>query len=216
MSELLTVLVIVGLISVAITLIIVFAAIKAVQATRRQARRARNRIASALPAHTFGNQVWWLAARTDRISDQAEYAVRIAARSGFLASEVECFAAELHAGCAATHDHLRAVGHLAGAPRAAEIRRLEEEIRDLEAGASALVSLAVRAAESVLHSQGASRGEYVRRRAEAMQLALDELSEIESQAEGQMRVLQPGDVDAGAGFVAGVQRDQQRRERLYG
>lgn len=184
---------------------------------KRSAIRTRIRLADTLPAATFGNQLWWQATRIDRAFEKAEYAERATAGSAF-AEDVVSLSTQLEAGGQQLRARLKSISALSGRERARELQRLESQILELEAGAASLVSLADRIEQMDLHPDvPTAAGKNVERRAEAIRHAIDELEAIEAEVSGPVPaagLFDADDLDAGAGLVARVERDEQRRERL--
>lgn len=198
-----------------VSALITWGIVRTARTAKRHARRVRIRLADSLPAATFGNQLWWQATRIDRAFEKTEYARRATSGSPF-ADDVLALAAQLQAGADELRVRVKAVAGLSGVERGRELERIEPQIKELEAGATALVNLTDRVTRlDNLDNRDVGAGESVRRRAEAIHNAIDELASLEApRTETFDSVFDTGDADPGTGLVSGVERDEQGGERL--
>ncbi|MBX7158797.1 MAG: hypothetical protein K1X95_00730 [Acidimicrobiia bacterium] len=172
----------IGIVAVVVTLLVTVLVLwglaRSFRSLRRQAGRATRRIQEHIPQQALGSQTWWLAGRLDRVEEKAGYACACAAPT-FLADEVRGLAAELRAASAAVRLQVQAASRLAGDLKVREADRLEAAVVDLERGANQLVVTATHLGGLHSSREGVSSGEHVRRRAAALDSAVDELEALE-------------------------------------
>lgn len=161
-----------------VTVLVLWGLARTFRSVRRSAGRATRRIQQHLPQQALGSQTWWLAGRIDRVEENAAYACACAAHT-FLADEVRGLAAELRAASTSVRLQVRAAARLSGELRAREADRLDASVAELEAGAAQLVATAAHLGHIDSERDGVGTGEHVRRRAAALDLAVDELEALE-------------------------------------
>lgn len=177
MSELLVLVIVAVLVTALVLGGVAWGTMRAVDASARLARRTRQRVADTLPPSAVGRQLWYLATRLDRVVDYADWARRVASRSGF-ADEVAEMSADLDHGSVVVRAQLRGCTSLRGAQRHEQVATVEAQIVQLEDGARALVDLVMQI-ERRAGGPDATPGTDVARRAALYREALDELHDID-------------------------------------
>lgn len=165
-------------VAVIVTVTILWGLARTFRAVRRSAGRATRRIQGYLPQQGLGSQTWWLAGRLDRVEEKAGYACVCSART-FLEDDVRALAGELHAAAAAVRMQVQAASRLSGDSRLREADRLEAAVVELEGGATQLVVTATRLSAYRTGAEGVGSGEHVRRRAHALDMAVQELAALD-------------------------------------
>lgn len=215
-----------------ITLGLVYGIVRVTRSAHVHARRVRIRLANALPASAFGRRLWWLSSRVDRVEELA-YQARTLTAATPLAGEVDALAGQLGTGCAEVQNQLRAAAPLTGRLRDILIAKADTAIRELEMGANELVALAETAHEQHNASGAKNTGAEVARHATAFQAALRDLDEqarverLVSEQAAQLtlqetsghewippRASDAHDTDPSQGLVANVEPDEQRGQSL--
>ncbi len=215
MAQFLIILITFALVVAAIVTLITLLAIRTARGATRGVRRARSRLAESLPASAFGNHVWWQATRLDRVGERVLFAVRSSSGSAFTNDICE-LAARLDTGTTDLRANLRSISTLPAQARNHEIARIEPHITELESGAEALAVLSTRSIEvSRRDDNEVPVGELVRRRAEALTNAIDELAEL-GPTSAMGSVVDTDDAQPRPGLVAGIEPDEQRRHRFDG
>jgi hypothetical protein len=219
-------------------ILVAWGLVRATRSAQSHARRAKARVAEALPASTFGKRLWWLNCRVTRVEELADQAVLVSSSSP-LAEEVASLAGDLRSECRHARLRIRGAARLTSRFRRDAVGGIDMFVHRLETGAESLVELAEKALSSKPRDIGTADGtERVIRRTESYKRAIDELTGHplddvrlrdgvdESMAlepprtDGgwvpppRQRSVDSDDADAGARLVAGVQSDEERSQRL--
>jgi len=166
-------------VAVIVTVVVIWALTRTFRSIRRRAGRTARRLQVVLPVQSFGSRLWWLAGRLDRVEEQAGYAETTASRT-FLSDDMASLAAELHTSVSALRAQVQAAAQLSSGPqRDREAERLEVLVAELEAGATQLVETSAHLNHLHVSRDGIGVGESVRRRAAALDAAVEELSQLD-------------------------------------